>query len=937
MSNLILTGLFLLILVISALWGFLRGLAKSRIRGISVLVCAIAAVLTAVLLRSTVASDAALRTFVIPLLEKAGQTQIIEMLGLSPTLNEVLLHCIYSIAAPFMALALFIAYSFLTWFIFVIVTLICGSALRKHNERSKFQRTRALIWGVVQGLVIFVILMIPISATLDLVPPVVNAVAESDALGDQEDEVMGIVEEYVAPLNSNALLVAYRGVGGDQITEALTSFTVNESTTQLSAEIDSVASFACNVMKLTKTEFAQYSSAEAVTIVALSDSFEGSVLLPTIAGEIIYGATDAWLNGNAFLGAAKPDFGESDALFAPFFDALLRILNADARNHAALQADIRTVAEMVAVMAENGVFANFSNTEALLETMSSNGIVASLVEKLGANASMKALIPELTDLGMRAIATTLGIPADVTEVYGDIMTDIADALNEASDLTGEEQINVITAELVTAFDEAGIPIDKEIIDGYSVSMIQDLLKEADGKELTADDVQAFFAIYAEQVAVEMPASDISQGLAAGGSLALADGDPYVGTVYEGKTEADLKKCGAAVLAKATVQLAALGEDSAEQAKEILTASYSELLANDADAFVRISSIEIKNGVSATSLEASSGLKSSETIVTYKVTMVDLLSASEGVAENITPETVKKEAAAIESIFSAAGNLLDQVSGGTQLDLTTVAGSLGTILDSLQETESVGSDKTAKLFTAVLQSETVRKTANLDMQTATQMAQKATEGEVKYTETMNAVSSGVDLFTKLGQDGEELTEEQLIELIRNINPATAGMIEVYVTAERITGYGVPAQYANVSAGLISEIFSYMANTEMSETEYQKEAKALNQILNVAISAKSHASGKVLFGEILPSATETVDTFMASNAVTHALREELLDQNGDVKEGMFDVFGLSDKIPVTSPEYNELVGALNAYMGSHQDQNTKLTVKALSALFGIAIAA
>ena len=930
MSNLILTGLFLLILVISALWGFLRGLAKSRIRGISVLLCAVAAVVTAVLLRATVASDAALQTLIVPLLESNGQTQIVEMLGLSPTLNEVLLHCIYSIASPILTLALFIAYSFLTWFVFVIVTLIFGGAMRRHNERSAFQRTRGLVWGVIQGLVIVVILLVPISATLDLVPPVMEAITESDALGEQEGAVVQTVEDYVTPLNDNAFLITYRSMGGNEITKSLTSFTMNETETQLSTEIDSVAAFACNIMKLSKTEFAQYSSTEATTIVALADSFKDSVLLPTIAGEIIYGATDAWLEGNAFLGAAKPSFGETDALFGPFFDALLRILHADARNHTALQADIKTVAEMVAVMAENGVFANFSNTEALLETLSSNGIIASLVEKLGSNTSMKALIPELTDLGMRAIATTLGIPADINEVYGDIMGDIAQALNDAADLTGDAQIDAITEDLVTAFDEAGIPIDKEIIDGYSVSMIQDLLKEADGEDLTAEDVQAFFAIYATQVAED----DTTQPLAAGGTFALST-DPYAGTVYEGKTEEDLKKSGAAVLAKATKQLAALGEDSAEQAKEILTATYSELLVDDAEALNRISTIEVKNGLSATAVEATSGLKSSETVVTYKITMTDLLSASEGVADGITAENVQKEAAAIETIFSAANNLMGQVSGGEQMDLTTVAGSLGSILDSLQETTSVGSDKTAKLFTAVLQSETVRKTANLDMSTATQMAQKATEGEVKYTETMNAVSSGVDLFTKLGQDGKELTEEELVDLIRNINPSTAGMIEVYVTAERIMGYGVPEQYADTSAALISTTFSYMANAEMSEEEYEKEAKALNQILNVAITAKSHSTGKKLFGEILPSATETVDIFMDSNAVTHAFREVLLDENGNVKEGKEDAFGLSDRIPTTSDDYTELVTALEAYTSEHHDAQTKLTVKALSALFGVSV--
>ncbi len=928
MSNLILMGLFALVLVIGALWGLLRGLAKSRIRGISIIFCAVAAVLTAVLIRPLVVSEETIENIVIPLLENSNMKQYAEMLELSPTLNEVLMHTIYSIAAPVLVLVFFILYSFVTWFIFLIITLVCGGALRRHNERSSFHRLRGMIWGAVSGFVVCVILLVPISATLDIVPPVMNAIEESGAMEGDGEAVQEIVDTYVAPLNDNALLVAYRGMGGDAVTGWLTSFTVQDSKTTLAKEIDSVAGFACNILKLSKTEFAAYSSAEAQTIVALADSFENSVLLPTIAGEVIYGATDAWLNGEAFLDMTKPSFGDADAMFAPFFDTLLQILNSDARNHAALQADIRTVAEMVAVMAEGGIFASLSNTEVLLESLSSNGIIASLVEKLGSNNSMKALIPEMTNLGMRAIATTLGIPADVNEVYGTIMDDIASALNQASTLSGEEQIDAVTEDLRAAFDEAGIPIDSEIIDSYSVSMIQDLINEADGKQLTSADVQAFFEVYAIQMAENpLPVNDSTEGLAAGKT------DIFVGTVYEGKSEEELKLSGAAVLAIATQQLAMLETPSVEQAKTILTEAYATLLENDEAAMVRISTIEVTKAVTTTSMEATSGLRSSETIVTLKVTVSDLLTATDGAAENITPETIQQEAAAIEAIFGAANDLMTQMSDGGEMDLKTVAGTVGEILDSLQTTASVGTEKTAKLFTAVLQSETVRKTADLDMATATQMAQKATEGEVKYTDTMNAVSSGVDLFTKLGQDGEELTEEEIVELIRNINPATAGMIEVYVTAERIRGYGVPDQYADTSASLISETFSYMANTEMSESEYEKEAKALNQILNIAISAKSHSDGNKLFGDILPSATETVDTFMASGAVTHAFREVLLDKNGDVKEGKFDAFGLGEKIPEGSEEYNELVDAMNAYTDAHQDAQTKLTVKAISALFGV----
>ena len=80
MSNLILVGLVCLILAVSILWNLLRGLSKSRLRGILILVSAVLAVVTTLVLRSTLVSNA---TIEIIFENLSSMPEVLELLQLS--------------------------------------------------------------------------------------------------------------------------------------------------------------------------------------------------------------------------------------------------------------------------------------------------------------------------------------------------------------------------------------------------------------------------------------------------------------------------------------------------------------------------------------------------------------------------------------------------------------------------------------------------------------------------------------------------------------------------------------------------------------------------------------------------------------------------------------------------------------------------------------
>ena len=463
MIQTILLAVVIVILAANVLTAWCRGVSKARIRGILVAVSAAGALIVTATLRTTLVSDAFVKEILMPLLEKLNNPTLTEMIGLSDTLNEVVLHTVASLVSPLLCLTLFIAFSIVTWVIYSIVTLILRAPLRHATERALFRRTRAMIWGAVQGIAICFILMLPLLVYSQNLPVAVDALAEADVLGESEATVVEITDTYVKPLADSPVLATYKTLGGQMAADMMTDFEINGKEVALKSEIGHVTDFACNILKLSKTEMAKYGEAEAKVFAAIADSFDQSVLLPTIAGEFIYEATTAWLDDSLFLGIGKPDFGEVGEIFDPFFNKLLEILHGDAKNISALQADFHTVADMISVLAKNGVFANLSNTETLLSSLG-GGVVNELITTLGSNPTMKALVPEVTQMGVRAIATTLGIPSDVEAVYGDFLSEVATALNDVKDLPADQRMGELTGKLVTAFDEAGVEIDEEIID-----------------------------------------------------------------------------------------------------------------------------------------------------------------------------------------------------------------------------------------------------------------------------------------------------------------------------------------------------------------------------------------------------------------------------------------------------------------------------------------
>ncbi len=948
MISTILTIAIIAYLAISFLWAlFVRRLHKTRVRVIGIAVSFVLAVVGTIFVKGYVLDDAFISGTLLPWLEELLENEaLMQLLGQSPTLRAVVMGCATALIAPLVMLILFFLASFLSWIVYLVIILIRGSAMRTKDHESAMPMLRTALLTAVKCLLVLVVWLIPLSAYSEIAPVLADAVEETNLLeGETAEVVETVVDDYVKPINDNPVITVFRTLGGSRLSCMFTDFDVNGTNTHLRDEVGHVAKLAGNVVLLSGTEFGSYGEAEAERILAVADAFGESEMLPAIAGELIYNATEAWLNGEQFVGIGKDIlYVDESGLMNGFIDATIEILHADAQNKDAICADIQTVAELMATLIRGDVFAGFSDPDMLLETLGKEGLVSELVGHLGNNSSMKRLIPEVTNIGMRAIASTLGIYEDVDAVYNDFLDSIAGDLNDMKSLSADKQVETLTGTLGDAFQTAGVAIDEEVIESYAIVMVDTLM--ASEEPITPDSVKAFFLVYAwssedYDTTVQGSVSDETYTLSQSSENAIP-AELLEGTVFAGMTEDQLRQSAVAALARAVKQISELdAEDSAfaVTATEILKTECTAAITNTT-LVAKIETVTITTAISTNTITAVTSLKSSETMAetTVLITLDKLLVDSAAAADKITTENVAAEGAAIENIFKEAKSIMNATSGDS-LDLTAVAGSVGGVLDALQSTSSFGKDQTASLFTAVMQAPQVREAADMDVFTATQLADKGSSGDdVSYTDTFNTVSQAVTVMGSMG-NGEDLKEEDIVKLIRNINPQTAGMIEVYATPTRfINSYGVPANQANVAAPLISNTFKYMADTDMDDEQYDKEAVALNQILTLVITARDHSEDpnhdNALFGDdgILDSADHTVETLMSSHALAYSLRETLIQKDGTI---LFDPFELSDMLSEKEDrhEAEEIREAVVKYYDNHHDAETKETLILIGALMGV----
>lgn len=531
MLSLILAIVLFVYLAICTVWAvFLRKFKKTRVRFFGVLASFVVALVATFIAKLFLEGEDFAMNTVIPLIA-SGDATVAEFIASSDALRQTLIGTVSSLLAPALFLAFFLIANFLSWIVYLFMALMInakkkGEALeievetvespdateatvtvtqqskkKKDTEKTVVETLSTIAFAVGKVFIVFFVWMVPIVAYTSLVPAALEIFTETDILPEEERATFEqIVTDYVEPIENDPTINAFKYMGAGLVSDGLTVFRVGDAYVNLSHEVGALSHFGGCVIELTQNDFKEYDETDVEVFDHLSTSFEESQTLPAIVSEILYDATGAWLDGEAYMGVYYDIIRfDEQGMFDPFLDKSIEILHADTApgRIEALEEDIHTCFDLFGVLIKHGVFANSEMHDNLIYNLARDGTVPEMIAVLEQNESMKALIPEITAIGVQAIGSALGTGG---EEFDHVMESVTTELNSIKSMgTPEEQKEYVSDVLHAEFDREGLIVEEEVLQKYTNLMVDDLLASKGDEDVTKDDVVLFFAEHAWEI------------------------------------------------------------------------------------------------------------------------------------------------------------------------------------------------------------------------------------------------------------------------------------------------------------------------------------------------------------------------------------------------------------------------------------------------------
>jgi hypothetical protein len=836
-----------IIVIFNLLKGLIRGLKKTIGSLVAIIISAIAAAIVTSIVCTPTSS---LMVMLMDLIKNnISELQDIFAIG---ELSDALSHYLTMLIAPFFFLAAYILIS-------LVVSIIVGIVVRFIPPHKKpaavVHRLGGLGVGIVCGIVVSLILLMPVVGVLDIAATAgeellapeqnENVPAEAMEADTNEDAVMNEITAALVALSEDKVIGVYRA-GSGWMFNLLASTSFEGERIYLKEDVSAILTILNNAGGLAgnMTEFGQ-EQVDAMN--GLIDGLDKSVLLKHTLSGIVSDVAGKWASGESFMGMEKVDAGE---LLNPMVDTMLNVMATTTKD--TISGDLRTVTDIVGILVEHDMLSDSGDFKHMLTKLGEEGVMSQLIITANHNPRMSALSDQITQLSVRALASTLGIPESIDERYDMLMSDIADGLAQSMYLPEDVREAVVCQTVAEALEEYGVEVDAEAAQSLALGLMNDF---ASNGELSGEDVEEFFLIYSAAAP-----SDVvySQNGSAFDLVADTEGNKLV-----------------------------INSDGTVSVGDRVLKNYN--FNNYAD------SAAYRMGTQHVDIGDADTLYSAESMKSSIITLEEICANVKKYSDCADPDG---EAVKIANMFMSAA---DMFTGEGMDDLTydQMIAKMGGLLDRMVETEIFGADTIHSLLKAILQSDMIREEMHLSLKDVNDFADKINNSvdgkDYTYSEATNTVSDTIDMMTSI--TNTDLTNEEKKEktqkLLTNMTPDNAEMLSAMVSPSLMVSYGTPEGRAEQVSDSVSLLFDNMANfstgagADASEEEYAKEADAVNKVLKLAMegtSSDENDNSKSLFnnengeGKIDVTVEEFVDLMAGSHVVSQTLTDTVYEQNG-----------------------------------------------------------
>ncbi len=474
----IFSGAFLVVAALAILFGVLKGRRKIWQVSVSrIILTVVAALLSTVvaLCVSWIALDVVANSLINGVM--LGDVDISALIDEVPSLMTAALAIVSMLITPILFL---IAYAIIrpiaAAFVKPLARLIAAQKSTTVDENGKKHRlTRAeknarlklekghwlsAIIGGFSGLLTLCVLLVPLVGALGIVNDI--ALVPLTELAEQEPD-LEVIPEIVDASANNVGTVTVKCLGGGLLYDLMTTYPVEGGFATLKHESRFISSVANAAITLSD----ESASTEQIKadLNGVSEAFDRSVLLPTVAADFVSSAADDWSQGQDFCGVEAPELGDEE--LQPVVNSLLEGFKQS--NVDTIKTDIKTIVDIFVTLLTNDVLDNIEADP--MSVLSEEEITAELIKLLLDNPRLNVAVDGIADYGMGLLLDTLEARDDKSGLYDEFLEEFSmvDASSEApmhSDgsvpvPTGEEddEMTVLKEAYAEIFDAYGIRID----------------------------------------------------------------------------------------------------------------------------------------------------------------------------------------------------------------------------------------------------------------------------------------------------------------------------------------------------------------------------------------------------------------------------------------------------------------------------------------------
>ena len=486
-------------MLVGALKGLSRGIARQGMRSLTVIVSVVAALFITKGISNAFYTNFSSMTpeEFVATIENAGiavtGTDLEPILSnVSPeTVSYILAIPLALIILPIIFVLVFEVLKLLMLIVHALLSGVCGLSKKKNNIVT---RILGAVLGAVQGLACTVIIAMPIvgiATTATTVVSDLRETSEDEAVVELADEL----SDSLSIVTDSGVVRFFGAIGGNALYNQFTTVTIEENEFNIPEEVaEPVIQIIGASDELAEFDWKDISKDSKKGMFIIIDAIDESRYFKKITLDLLELATDAYYDGALDM--------EADDLLVEVVDSAFAVIaNIDEDSFAY---DIKTILNTYAILGREGALTAFETGELesvrdvltsdyeyvdgdpITSSDSSDGnvtVLKKVTEVLNENEHTRPLITALSRISVSVLAQSFGSDLDTEVVYDTVKTGLTSTLQISKDGKSEDEYK---AEVKDSIDTALKGADIELADGILDTMADyvndnyDTLADIDG-------------------------------------------------------------------------------------------------------------------------------------------------------------------------------------------------------------------------------------------------------------------------------------------------------------------------------------------------------------------------------------------------------------------------------------------------------------------------